>query len=371
MVKILDFLPPQVLVSMAAMDQRNLDIDIGNHFFMTGLPLRYVLQYALNHLRGMSIDSSHIPGSVLLVTRSRAELQTLMHLEQERIKTTTNLESRVWRHLFSEDPHNPVIATDQESPVNVFEPELWSRIHMRYAPTIDHVQSLFQGLHLEPEDTNGITSFGNSTESPVLTEDSEEGPPSHTRQLPSLVILVGCFSPDYTFPNDQDSDAALEEDATYLENVNTLTSSKAMSVIKDSLDWIANTSGRNVGLAIFENTALPTLPTPSESSTTLTPSPKDLWLERTIGFWVDAILTVERKRPLSTATESNADSFRLRIKTHEAIQKLLDAGSSHSATTTDTTDRTLDPQSVLSGMASIEWDFDYDSSTFRSAVSIE
>ena len=114
---------------------------------------------------------------------------------------------------------------------------------MRYAPTTDHIQSLFQGLHLEPEDTNGVTSFGAPADISAMVVESGGRSRIHTRQLPSLVILAGCFSSDHSSldPDDQTPSLIAESNEAYLENLNTLTSSKAMSAVKDSLDWIANT----------------------------------------------------------------------------------------------------------------------------------
>lgn len=126
-------------------------------------------------------------------------------------------------------------------------------------------------------------------------------------------------------------------------------------------------------LAIFENIIPANSSWPDNDNTFQIPSPQELWLERTIGFWVETILNVARKKPLSAAIElvsadkephgdgpahfMDTDSFRLRIKTQDSIQELLDAGTSNS----------VNPRSTLPTMTSIEWGFDPESCTFRSA----
>ncbi|KAG0259228.1 hypothetical protein BG011_002783, partial [Mortierella polycephala] len=86
-----------------------------------------------------------------------------------------------------------------------FEPELWSRIHMRYAPTVGHVQSLFRCLHLSTEATQGRT-FGYPSAEGLSSQDVEESSDGIHSQpslpLPTLVILVGCFQGESGVGND-------------------------------------------------------------------------------------------------------------------------------------------------------------------------
>ena len=111
---------------------------------------------------------------------------------------------------------------------------------MRYAPTLDHVQALFRGLHLGPEETNGVTSFG-----PVQPSLSIG------RCLPSLVILIGCFSKDdsttaATFSSANTSTTTVADDREQgsqdPSRAMTAVASKTLSEIKDALDWITQTS---------------------------------------------------------------------------------------------------------------------------------
>lgn len=66
-----------------------------------------------------------------------------------------------------------------------FQPELWSRIQIRYAPTVHHVQSLFRCLHLSSETTSGIT-FGSD-------HVQAYHPAIEAPSMPTLVMLIGCF----------------------------------------------------------------------------------------------------------------------------------------------------------------------------------
>jgi hypothetical protein len=106
-----------------------------------------------------------------------------------------------------------------------FQPELWSRIQIRYAPTVHHVQSLFRCLHLHSETTSGVT-FGSDlgqAHNPVIIDlDQEEGAEEHfngqgekkgqtknrrqfsspTTSMPTMVMLIGCFG-DREFQDDE------------------------------------------------------------------------------------------------------------------------------------------------------------------------
>ncbi|KAG0217100.1 hypothetical protein BGX33_011437 [Mortierella sp. NVP41] len=99
---------------------------------------------------------------------------------------------------------------DLSSSSSCFRPDLWSRIQIRYAPTVRHLQSLFRCLHLSSKSTHGKT-FGPGPGTGTCTgtgtgndgDNYGDGGGSATatatrtmRGLPSLVILLGCFGHD-------------------------------------------------------------------------------------------------------------------------------------------------------------------------------
>ncbi|KAK3811228.1 MAG: hypothetical protein J3Q66DRAFT_351364 [Benniella sp.] len=259
------------------------------------LPLRYVFQYALNHLRK---DARH--RTVLIVVDSKTKLKSLMRQEhdprrqqkrhhslhrtqglsqKEKEEEGVHSSSSVtdpptgtvdpWQHLFlplgggstQQDEFTSSTLTQtltQQTPTATqqqissqsdqqlfqdggatssgngfsaglvvkeeeFQPELWSRIQIRYAPTVHHVQSLFRCLHLNSETTSGVT-FGSDlgqAHNPVIIDlDQEEAeerfngqggmkaqtknrrPLSSSTSMPTMVMLIGCFG-DREFHDDE------------------------------------------------------------------------------------------------------------------------------------------------------------------------
>ncbi|KAG0057298.1 hypothetical protein BGZ83_000088 [Gryganskiella cystojenkinii] len=435
MVKTLDFYPPQTTRIVDDVNvEPGLDMDFGTSFLMTDIPLRYIFQYALNHLRGHPQtfkQGGPYQSSVFIVARSRTELQTRMDHEQRKSQprlrepsgprqekpssatTTTATEKKdIWRHLFPPQSTTMTGSTSLEdtstTEADSFEPELWSRIQMRYAPTLDHVQSLFRGLHLGPEETNGVTLFG---------PDSAQSSTSTRRCFPSLVILVDCFSMDNntgtaafsTASSSSSTTTTVNEDrgqdSQNLPHALIAAASKTLSEIKDSLDWIKQTSGQNVDLAIFEDTtrAVPSATSArnyeydGDGATTKFPSPRELWLQRTIGYWVDAIINVQRTKPntITSTTSSRGeqkekksleldddvgdrDSFTMWIKTRESLQRLVDTSLANPSSSaigggaiseqllTDDSG-SLSPMSV-GALATVEWSFNHEKNIFKFTV---
>ncbi|KAF9362147.1 hypothetical protein BGX26_000035 [Mortierella sp. AD094] len=88
------------------------------------------------------------------------------------------------------------------------------------------------------------------------------------------------------------------------------TVSQAISEIKDSLEWIERVSGRNIGFMVFENTVDPKTLTDVSHFNLLQsklPSPRELWLQKVVGFWLDVIVVVEHLNPTQYDSPSIAD----------------------------------------------------------------
>ncbi|KAG0296928.1 hypothetical protein BGZ97_004387 [Linnemannia gamsii] len=231
------FFPEHAQKQLTAQERECIGSVVGSSFLLLDLPLRYVLQYAMNHLQRSIISSDSDSNTeresysrtVLIVTDSRTSLQEFMRKERqicnELYSSCANDDDKSnihpWSHLWS-PPHppppdeystetptlSPITAPSipsvdhpQESKPIVFRPDLWARIQIRYAPTIRHVQSLFRCLHLIPEITQGKT-FGGSggrdahesvvpSSCTIIEEDVER-----VVTPPTLVILLGCFGHD-------------------------------------------------------------------------------------------------------------------------------------------------------------------------------
>ncbi|KAF9991249.1 hypothetical protein BGZ75_000002 [Mortierella antarctica] len=274
-----------------------------------------------------------------------------------------------------------VVAEDTKPEEASFQPELWARIQMRYAPTISHLQSLFRCLHVDAEATRGRT-FGEDIE-----DSSSESEQSRT-SVPSLILLIGCFESEDktdlssrpTLPIDRSASSTeafsslpvhhrqpmhaysaphgelwtLRRGNGDQECVNHIKAiSKAMSEIKDSLEWIHRRSGRKPELVLFEDTIPNTnngtqLQTGTQVHEQLgpsMPSPQELWLQKVLGFWVDAMITIERDDSVNQERHHvevtidgsqmeasprehwksvvSKDAYRLWIRTHKSIMAMV------------------------------------------------
>ncbi|KAF9432793.1 hypothetical protein BGZ76_010308 [Entomortierella beljakovae] len=288
---------------------------------------------------------------------------------------------------------------------DVFQPELWSRIQFRYAPSVHHIKSLFRCLHLDSETTQGRT-FGHDRGGHSVEERD-------LQSMPTLVLLIGCFHglDSYTssgqssssicvLPSHFNSQKSSAETSVLSSGANVglrpyethpqpsqisfqsyhsmaQTSSQsvvprmegldrervqyikdvsgAISEIKDSLQWIERVSGQNVELLIFENTkdpkSLKNRNTYGLQDSRL-PSPQELWLQKVVGFWTDAVLMVQHGinikstswpdqsssqgmsgggKVLSGKENNNAqpskDSFCMWVKTQQSINTMVHGGS--------------------------------------------
>ncbi|KAF9160834.1 hypothetical protein BGX21_010463 [Mortierella sp. AD011] len=103
------------------------------------------------------------------------------------------------------------------------------------------------------------------------------------------------------------------------------TVSQAISEIKDSLEWIERVSGQNVGLLVFENTVDPKALNDLSHSNLLQsklPSPRGLWLQKVVGFWLDVVVVVEPQHPTQCDSPSIADP------NEPYSQEMLEGGTS-------------------------------------------
>ncbi|KAI1318710.1 hypothetical protein EDD11_006003 [Mortierella claussenii] len=295
--------------------------------------------------------------------------------------------------------HPSHIHSDDKDAPEQFRIDLWSRIQLRYAPTLLHVQSLFRCLHLDPEATPGNT-FGSyryqtqnsrgdgsdrgfshtgwrEEEQPEDVEVSQEDQSRHgiALSLPTLIILMNCFHGEQedssgdgscqhpsslcVLPSHQaDTPSVVKNVGGSMRMMSQLSSrhqqfssqyqqyqsqhmafqsyplpsalsmtntprardeetadrvqyikatSQTLSEVKDSLEWIKRISGQNPKLLLCEHTKSSLTPpildscvSPLSPRSRLTLSSRELWLKEIIGFWTDAIVTVQRRSPTIT-----------------------------------------------------------------------
>ncbi|KAI8345832.1 hypothetical protein B0O80DRAFT_471603 [Mortierella sp. GBAus27b] len=394
------------------------------------LPLRYVFQYALNHIR--KDEQNPRRRTVLIVVDSKAKLKSLMRREQQwrqqsdgptrqeeggdrQVHSSATDQASVtvdpWQHLFlphgGSYPQDEFTSATQSQPLTQqmpsqsdpqrqehlsttslphervsgsedglvdrgiakeeYQPELWSRIQIRYAPTVYHVQSLFRCLHLDSDTSFGKT-FGyddGEADNPIAENqgrglgehgrEEEREPTTGSRQLPqsvsmpTMVMLIGCFgdrrpreavgtnpSSLCVLPNhlpytgdvsvdDPSIDAATKasettsttadltsaqqpfpsmstqtplqvlatkhanEDRERVEYIRAV--SQTMSEVKDGIDWIERASGQKVELLVFEDSGSST--SVQDTANRRVSEPREHWLLRVIGFWIDTVVTVE------------------------------------------------------------------------------
>ncbi|ORZ16033.1 hypothetical protein BCR41DRAFT_59185 [Lobosporangium transversale] len=167
---------------------------------------------------------------------SRSQPMSISGSSLEYKTNTVNLDDDDSKDDDKDDNNSDNNANVNEEP---FRADLWSRIQIRYVPTLAHLQSFFRCIHLDPEDTQDKT-FGYHHQhkwvtdkgiSPTLDEDEDH----HHRQervkrwekhndnrnddknnynnnnsndnhfnsgsgetiepsIPTLIILIGCFS---------------------------------------------------------------------------------------------------------------------------------------------------------------------------------
>ncbi|KAF9571065.1 hypothetical protein EC968_001049 [Mortierella alpina] len=272
-----------------------------------------------------------------------------------------------------------VRAENTQSEEVSFQPELWARIQMRYAPTIPHLQSLFRCLHVDAEATRGRT-FGQDM------EDSTAGLEPSRIPVPSLVLLIGCFETEDV--TNLLSRPTLHGDQERVDHIKAI--SKAMSEIKDSLEWIHRQSGRQPELVLFEETGPDSHALPNQSYNDAhvhaigqvleklgpsMPSPQELWLQKLLGYWVDAMITVERDDgesqeqhdvevalegyPMEASQRENwksvvsKDLHRLWIRTHQSIMAMVSSSANNTAE--GDTGRTTTSSGAVLGL---RWHFD-------------
>ncbi|KAG0069196.1 hypothetical protein BGZ89_003338 [Linnemannia elongata] len=243
MINITDFFPAHTQEHLTSQERMQIDsYAVGSSALLLNLPLRYVLEYAMNHLqRSDNISYNNNTRAVLIVTDHQVDLQEAIRRERQvckdlysslssstpssSIKEMTGMDP--WAHLWPLPRPSPPDEYSTETPPSSpttkpsisssehqqeskelktsFRDELWARIQIRYAPTIRHVQSLFRCLHLDPGSTQGKTfgsggsSCGDAYESAVpssSTTTTGEVGGSVTPPMPTLVILLGCFGHD-------------------------------------------------------------------------------------------------------------------------------------------------------------------------------
>ncbi|KAF9102930.1 hypothetical protein BGX27_010805 [Mortierella sp. AM989] len=505
MVNVVNFFPANAKGQLTHQEHALLNIENVSNALVMDLPLRYIFQYALNHLQEgekqedatspiLGSNSKQQQRTVLIVTESRRSLQEWMRQEQKLYETSEPSQGQQigeqektptataqdegaganlinpWLHLFppingsniqdefisatqtqsqaqlsqmqlSQGSQQMPLATSvpatntdvpcmpskaKEMEIETFQAALWSRIQIRYAPTVQHVRSLFRCLHLDSETTQGRT-FGHGREGYSPTVHDDGVPEDILHSMPTLVMLIGCFQGHGSGPAAQTSSSlcvlpshlansrptdesptlastaiftpqstqqsqlqsqqqqlqipfqsyqpipqigALDrERVQYIKSV-----SETISEIKDSLEWIERVSGQNVELTIFENTVNPrTLTDPNHRSLrdSSLPSPRELWLQKIVGFWVDAIVVVEHQdsnQPYSqemlgeseTSTEmgvqSSKDSLSLWLKTQQSIRGMLFGATSN-----------LDEKNAASdgAIVGLRWEFDMGKLCFR------
>ncbi|KAF9994643.1 hypothetical protein BGZ65_009724 [Modicella reniformis] len=321
------------------------------------LPLRYVFQYALNHLR----KDEQQQRTVLIVVDSKAKLRSLMcqeqqgQLQQEQTHRVQDSKPQgvhsfpvvvgPWQHLFplqgETNPQDEFTSATQtltqtqehtrcniplavqvsapESDLSVetvgkeeFQAEQWSRIQIRYAPTVHHVQSLFRCLHLDSETTFGKT-FGHEhrqVHSPVIEDHGlnldeqhsaeEEGTGKvHTRQsprsmdMPTLVMLIGCFQ-----------DRSLRDDTEGM-------GSSSLCVLPNHLPYTG--SSNNNGPSMKAPMATPALIESSQFSTT----------HQTESSIQQPFLPLATQTPLQALATRYADEDRERLNYIRAVSQTM------------------------------------------------
>ncbi|KAF9322390.1 hypothetical protein BG003_000061 [Podila horticola] len=252
----------------------------------------------------------------------------------------SHAEGPIGRNSSSLDPG----PSHSHIPQHHFQPDLWARIQLRYAPSLEHAQSFFQCLHLDADAMQGKT-LGDNVAGCVAPN-------------PTLVMLVGCFQdgevfgsePDQVhddddvvddrredrnrgrgeasrlcvlskgmqmdgsvtraeaqYPEDMRADAiAREEDRIRLEYLRL--AGQTMSEVKDGLEWIERESHRKPRLMVFEDSSS---------------SDRRLWLEKVLGYWTETLVTVEEwsqeddgRTEGTDQEEEERDSFRMWFKTH-------------------------------------------------------
>ncbi|KAG0009239.1 hypothetical protein BGZ80_002600 [Entomortierella chlamydospora] len=429
MVNVVDFFPINAKRHFSHQDRALLDLKDMSSALVMDLPLRYIFQYALNHLQeeeGTQEDEmSPILGpssrrsqrTVLIVTDSKIKLQEWMRLEQQLYEmpefeqaqqqirdgpnvqdefisaTQTQTQSQVQlsqlqieqrsqqlpipqNHVTEAAAHDidaPRVTNNEKEKDEKFQAELWAKIQIRYAPTVYHVQSLFRCLHLDSETTQGRTfGHGRGGHSPTVDDYGVVEDDSHL--IPTLVLLIGCFHghENSTNATQSSSSSSLCMLSSHLANLRSATEvpsldptanfvplstqqsqlqsqqqqqqqsqisyqlhqtslqpassrldsldrervqyiktvSQAISEIKDSLEWIERVSGQNVGLLVFENTVDPKALADLSHSNLLQsklPSPRELWLQKVVGFWLDVVVVVEPQHLTQCDSPSIAD----------------------------------------------------------------
>ncbi|KAF9413862.1 hypothetical protein BGZ94_000593, partial [Podila epigama] len=214
------------------------------------LPFRYIIQMALSHLR-----ESNDYRVLLITTKSREQVQEQLLQErdhyrvgkskvqnEEEEETSSMGESCMddtgpWTHLFvqrsEEDLGQDFSTATQQSHYEDddnnnggdddvkafgqdtfevgsgpgsrltdsreketargerFRADLWSRMELRYVPSLAHVQSFFQCLHLDEDVTFGKTFGGGG----VAVD-----------RLPTMVMLVDCFREGVVYDDDEEGD---------------------------------------------------------------------------------------------------------------------------------------------------------------------
>ncbi|KAG0030287.1 hypothetical protein BGZ82_007501 [Podila clonocystis] len=395
---LLDFFPPHAHSQVPASLAPQLEWEHDASILIVDLPLRYILQAALNHLQ--QADDHHV---LIVTTESKDTLQERLlneqHLyasqepstyqrslpDQGPAETATQASqeriSNPWKHLFPssardlgrgvDEEFNTATQLTQDTPapragsrepgsytLDHFQPDLWTRIQLRYAPSVEHVQSFFQCLHLDADAMQGKTLGDNN------------GIAGCVAPSPTLVMLVGCFQDGEIFgPDDEVQDdesgqvenregarkgrsdeasrlcvlskgmqmgrsaasteaspedmranalAQEEEDRIRLEYLRLV--GQTMSEVKDGLEWIERESHRRPRLMVFE-----------ESSS----SDRRLWLEKVLGYWTKTLATVEawsRGDGRLEEKEEEKDTLRMWLKTQaRSGQRALGSASEKGA----------------------------------------
>ncbi|KAF9209321.1 hypothetical protein BGZ49_005203 [Haplosporangium sp. Z 27] len=495
MINVVNFFPSSAKRHFSDQEQAFLGFKNLSSALVMDLPLRYIFQYALNHVQEENTEKVSVLGpysrnqrrTALIVTESKTRLQEWMRQEQRLYETPESDEMKQqireklgndttenahqttakvnsinpWQHLSpptgGSDVQDEFISTTQtqtqsqaqlsqmqvdqehqqqsssresiarvvdadvgtfnnkDMEVDTFQSELWSRIQIRYAPTIHHLHSLFRCLHLGSESTQGRTfGYDGGAYSPTIDDNGDMQDDSHL--VPTLILLIGCFQgqenndrtaqskpslcvlPSHISGSRSLSESRLPDSATAFvtssmqqsqlasqqqqsqspflshqlamqassyqtslrpddldrERVQYIkTVGEAMSEIKDSLEWLERASGQNVGLLVFENSVDPNILIDSSLQNPQTPK-----LPSPRELWLQKVLGQYSQEMLGEGETSMIDVSRIQSSKDALKLWLKTHHSTYSMLFGGTFDFNETSAASAGAVVGLRWNFD-------------
>jgi hypothetical protein len=146
-------------------------------------------------------------------------------------------------------------------------------------------------------------------------------------------------------------------------------------------------SGRSVDLAIFEDTTVflnSTTNYNEQQRSSELPSARELWLQMTVGYWVDTILNVQRQtrgipspgsgggeiqREDVCSSRNTSDDLRFLIKTKESLQRLVNESLVVTEMEDAAQEKTMNRNTTLpvstGAISMVEWCYDLEDKAFH------